>query len=177
MNLPQSYSEALSYYNDVSAVVEKLNELVKGYNQLLDYVKKLPESSGTGDHRELTNRDAANQHPESAITNLISDLAAKYALPTGGIPSSDMSDAVQTILGKADTAYQKPSSGIPSSDMSNAVQTSLGKADTALQSVPDLSATYVTIAQGIAHAGEFLVVNSSGNITTLALSVWEGGNY
>ena len=31
------------------------------------------------------------------------------------------------------TAYQKPSGGIPSTDMSSAVQTSLGKADTALQ--------------------------------------------
>jgi len=32
------------------------------------------------------------------------------------------------------TAYQKPSGGIPQSDLSSAVQTSLGKADTALQS-------------------------------------------
>jgi hypothetical protein len=33
--------------------------------------------------------------------------------------------------------YSKPSGGIPSSDMSSAVQTSLGKADTALQSETD----------------------------------------
>ena len=32
------------------------------------------------------------------------------------------------------TAYQKPSTGIPASDLAEAVQTSLGKADTALQS-------------------------------------------
>lgn len=32
--------------------------------------------------------------------------------------------------------YSKPSGGIPKSDLSSAVQTSLGKADTALQSVP-----------------------------------------
>lgn len=37
------------------------------------------------------------------------------------------------------TAYQKPSGGIPKSDLSSAVQTSLGKADTALQSHQDIS--------------------------------------
>ena len=56
-----------------------------------------------------------------------------YSKPSGGIPSTDMTSAVQTSLGKADTAYQKPSSGIPSSDMASGVQTSLGKADTAYQ--------------------------------------------
>lgn len=56
-----------------------------------------------------------------------------YSKPSGGIPSTDMTFAVQTSLGKADTAYQKPSSGIPSSDMASGVQTSLGKADTAYQ--------------------------------------------
>lgn len=37
------------------------------------------------------------------------------------------------------TAYQKPSGGIPSTDMTSAVQTSLGKADSALQSHQDIS--------------------------------------
>ena len=40
-------------------------------------------------------------------------------------------DAIRTGAGKGDTAYQKPVSGIPSSDMSAAVQTSLSKADAA----------------------------------------------
>ena len=56
-----------------------------------------------------------------------------YSKPSGGIPSSDMTSAVQTSLGKADSAYQKPSGGIPSSDMASAVQTSLGLADSAYQ--------------------------------------------
>lgn len=42
-----------------------------------------------------------------------------------------------------DGKYTKPSGGIPASDMAQAVQTSLGKADTALQAVPD---TYRTTA-------------------------------
>lgn len=32
---------------------------------------------GTSDHSALSNRSAADQHPQSAITNLVSDLAAK----------------------------------------------------------------------------------------------------
>ena len=89
--------------------------------------------------------------------------AGTYSKPSGGIPSTDMTEAVQTSLSKANTAlqsapvtsvnaktgavvltpsdigagtYSKPSGGIPSTDMSSAVQTSLGKADTALQSAP-----------------------------------------
>lgn len=48
-------------------------------------------------------------------------LAGKYAKPQSGIPSSDMSSAVQISLGKAGTAYQKPSSGIPATDLAQGV--------------------------------------------------------
>lgn len=44
-----------------------------------------------------------------------------YSKPSGGIPSSDMTNAVQTSLGKADTAYQLPSGGIPASDLASGV--------------------------------------------------------
>lgn len=56
-----------------------------------------------------------------------------YQMPDGGIPSSDMTNAVQTSLNKADAAYQKPVNGIPSSDMTSGVQTALNKAETAYQ--------------------------------------------
>lgn len=70
----------------------------------------------------------------SGITsNLVTAFGAKYDLPSGGMPSTDMSSAVQTSLGKADTAYQKPSAGIPDTDLTSGVQSSLGKADTAYQ--------------------------------------------
>lgn len=59
----------------------------------------------------------------------------KYERPTNGIPSTDMTVAVQTSLGKADTAYQKPATGIPSSDMSDSVRAALDKADSAIQGV------------------------------------------
>ena len=35
----------------------------------------------------------------------------------------------------------------------------------------------VAVAQGVGHAGEFCVVGSDGNITTMTLSTWQGGNY
>ncbi len=96
-----------------------------------------------------------------------SDVGA-YALPSGGIPKTDLASAVQTSLGKADTAlqtapvssvngqtgavvlsasdvgagtYSKPSGGIPKTDLASAVQTSLGKADTALQSYTETDPT------------------------------------
>lgn len=35
----------------------------------------------------------------------------------------------------------------------------------------------VAVAQGVGHAGEFLVVGSDGNVTTVTLSTWQGGSY
>lgn len=81
--------------------------------------------------------------------------------------------------------YTKPSGGIPKSDLSSAVQTSLGKADTALQSVPS---TYRTAAaQDLIDAtlipkpanpatGAFLVYNGSTWVAQ-TLSTWQGGSY
>lgn len=119
-----------------------------------------------------------------------------YQFPSGGIPSSDMDSTVQTSLGKADSAYQKPNTGIPKTDLESAVQTSLGKADSALQSFTETDPTVpswakaankpsysasevgaVAVAQGVGHAGEFVVVGSDGNITTVTMTAWQGGNY
>ncbi|MED1201939.1 tail fiber protein [Heyndrickxia acidicola] len=44
--------------------------------------------------------------------------------------------AVKTVNDAVGQKYTKPSTGIPKTDLENAVQTSLGKADSALQSVP-----------------------------------------
>ena len=33
------------------------------------------------------------------------------------------------------------------------------------------------VAQGVGHAGEFLVVGSNGDVTTVTLSTWQGGSY
>ena len=35
----------------------------------------------------------------------------------------------------------------------------------------------VAVAQGVGHAGEFCVVGSDGNITTVTMTAWAGGSY
>lgn len=54
-------------------------------------------------------------------TQLKNAIQGKYTKPSGGIPATDLEQAVQTSLGNADTAYQKPNSGIPASDMASGV--------------------------------------------------------
>ena len=46
-------------------------------------------------------------------------------------------------------------------------------------SIPSTAADVgaVAVSQGVAHAGEFVVVGSDGNVTTMTLSTWQGGNY
>lgn len=93
-----------------------------------------------GDHRHPS--DTSKQDTISDLDTIRSGAAAgatAYQKPSTGIPSSDMTTAVQDALTAAGTAYQKPSTGIPKSDLSSAVQTSLGKADTAVQ--PDALST------------------------------------
>ena len=81
----------------------------------------------------LTKQDVIND-----IETIRSGAAAgvtAYQKPNAGIPKTDMTEGVQTSLGKADSAYQKPGSGIPKSDLSSDVQASLDKADSAVQDV------------------------------------------
>lgn len=104
--------------------------------------------------------------------------------------------AAQDVIDAGKGTYSKPSGGIPKTDLASAVQTSLGKADTALQSYTETDPTVpswakqsskpsytasevgaVAMAQGVAHAGEFVVVGSDGNITTVTMTAWSGGNY
>lgn len=77
--------------------------------------------------------DPAEEDPMSlsdALAAIFATLATKYALPEGGIPSTDLASAVTAAInGK----YVKPGTGIPATDLETDVQTSLGKADTAYQ--------------------------------------------
>ena len=57
----------------------------------------------------------------------------KYDKPSGGIPKSDLAEAVQAAVNAAMTAYQKPGTGIPKSDLASAVQTAIDAALTAYQ--------------------------------------------
>ena len=58
---------------------------------------------------------------------------SKYNKPSGGIPKSDLAEAVQAAVNAALTAYQKPGAGIPKSDLASAVQSAIDAALTAYQ--------------------------------------------
>ena len=55
-------------------------------------------------------------------TEVSTALASKYVKPSGGIPKSDLSSALQTEI---NSKYVKPSGGIPKSDLSSGVQLDL----------------------------------------------------
>ena len=100
---------------------------------------------GTGDHTQLSNRDAENQHPMSAIAGLVDALSGKQ-------PNISDLDTIRSGAGAGATAYQKPAGGIPKTDLASSVQESISKADSALQSVPN---TYRTAsAQDTIDAGK-----------------------
>lgn len=142
---------------------------------------------GTSDYSDLTNKPSINSVTLSGNKTAADLGLGTYSKPSGGIPKTDLADAVQTSLGKADTAlqsapvtsvnsktgavtlsasdvgagtYSKPSGGIPDTDLSSAVQTSLGKANSALQSVPN---TYRTASdQDTIDAGKQAKITASG---------------
>lgn len=72
----------------------------------------LGETQGTAyeGSKGKANADAIAAHTSNTDVHVTtqnkSDWNAKYDKPSGGIPSTDMSSAVQTSLGKADTALQ-----------------------------------------------------------------------
>ena len=102
-----------------------------------------------------------------AIPSQPSDIGA-YALPSGGIPKTDLAIAIQSSLDKADSALQ--------SAPVTSVNGQTGAVNLSIPSIAsDISA--VAIAQGSAHAGEFLVVGNDGIVTTMTLATWQGGNY
>lgn len=70
--------------------------------------------------------------------------------------------------------YSKPSGGIPKTDLANAVQTSLGKADTALQEHQDISGkqdTLITSGATVGQIAKITAVDANGKPTA-----WEAAD-
>lgn len=97
----------------IMAMIGNLDDLTtEDKSNLVAAINEAAQSgggSGTGDHRDLTHRDANDQHPMSAITGLVAALGAKgtYSKPSGGIPYADLAAAVKASLDKADSALQQ----------------------------------------------------------------------
>lgn len=77
------------------------------------------------------------------------------------------------------TLAQPQTSGTPAAlgTAARGTATAYARADHvhAMPSASEVGA--VAVAQGVSHAGEFLVVGSDGNVTTVAMSAWAGGSY
>ena len=113
-----------------------------------------------------------------------SNWSAKYDKPSGGIPSTDLSSAVQTSLGKADTALQSETytGTITSVKMNGSTIASSGEADlgtviTSHQSIKTINSTSlvgtgdVTVQPTLVSGTNIKTINNasllgSGNIDT-----------
>jgi hypothetical protein len=134
---PSSFASA----SDVSAIEGKIPSEASSSNQLADKAYVTTELSGKQDLLTTPQQSAV----DSGITSsLVTDYSDHVADSTIHVTAQDKT----TWSAK----YDKPSGGIPSSDMTSAVQTSLGKADTALQSVPSGYATETYVDNAITTA-------------------------
>lgn len=89
----------------------------------------------------------------------------------GTNPSYTKGETDTLLIDKVDKVSGK---GLSSNDFTNSDKNDIA---TALYAIDDLDMYKVNKSQGVAHAGEFLVVGSDGNVTTKTLDVWSGGNY
>ena len=98
-----------------------------------DQIAWITLDSGTIDYEALINKPQINGITLGGDQSAADLGLGTYTLPSGGIPASDLSAAVQASLSAADSAYVLPSDGIPKSDLSDSVQSSLNLADNAIQ--------------------------------------------
>lgn len=134
--------------------------------------------------------------PLKSIT--FSDLSDTYTIPQ---PSSSTPQALGTAAAgsstdysRADHVHAKPTyskSDVGLGNVDNVQQYSAtnpppypvtsvnGSTGAVSLSIPATAADVgaVAVAQGVGHSGEFCVVGSDGNITTMTLATWQSGSY
>lgn len=134
---PQDLNTLNSDVASLKALIESdSNNVIDKFNEIVAFLNGISSSS--------------------SLSGIVSDIAtqinAKYTKPASGIPSTDLAQGVQTSLNKANTAYQKPSPGIPKTDLAQAVQTTLSNADTDHTNVATLQEKVSTIEGKIPSA-------------------------
>jgi len=117
---------------------------------------------------------------ESDITNLTTDLAAKYTKPTTGIPSTDLASAAQTSLAKADSALQTaPVASVVG--QTGAITGAQIASDAALSGMyaplTEVPGNVVTkTAAYSAHAGDTILCDASGGTFAVTLPTPTAGS-
>lgn len=141
---------------------------------------------GSSDYNDLSNK------PQIAGTTLsgnksLADLGIAAASDIPAVPVQSVNSKTgAVVIDASDVGALPDSTTIPSA--SSATPQALGTAAAgsssdysradhvhAKPSASDVGA--VAVAQGVGHAGEFLVVGSNGEVTTVTLSTWQGGSY
>ena len=101
--------------------------------------------------------------------------SAKYDLPSGGIPKTDLASAVQTSLGKADTALQSNQTITLSGDVSGSGKTSIS---VTLANSGVTAGTYSAVqvnAKGLVTSGGAILEVGAANQTTPSSTLAVGG--
>lgn len=136
--------------------------------------------AGTGDSRYLRTSIPAGTTWEDALTML---RAGTFPIDLAGINQGGFTtlgtalNAENLLKAAIITALNLSASATPSDAWEAVLTLIAGKADTS--AIPSAAADVgaVAVAQGVGHAGEFLVVGNDGNVTTVTLSTWQGGSY
>lgn len=105
----------------------------------------------------------------------ISAWNAKYDLPSGGIPKTDLASAVQTSLGKADSALQENQTITLSGDVSGSGKTSIS---VTLANSGVTAGTYSAVqvnAKGLVTSGGAILEVGATNQTTPSSTLAVGG--
>lgn len=120
--------------------VQYIDGQLRFYNSKGHIVKVISTPQEQSDYAETDSSKVTFIKNKPTIPSKTSDLTNDSGFITDISGKQDVIEDLDDIRAGADagaTAYQKPQTGIPSTDMSSAVQTSLGKADTALQTETD----------------------------------------
>lgn len=83
-----------------------------------------------------------------AVRDALAEAVSAYQLPVGGIPEADLAQAVRNALAAGLSAYQKPASGIPETDLAQAVRDALAAALSAYQK-PQGGIPKTDLSQGV----------------------------
>jgi hypothetical protein len=138
----------------------------------------LSDLSADSTHRTVTDTEKATWNAKSNFSGSYTDLTDKPTIPSA-VTESTVSGWGFT---KNTGTYSKPSTGIPASDLTSAVQTSLGKADTALQSYTETDPVFkASAASNITSADitnwnskisqpAYTLINQGTSNTNIALS-------
>lgn len=148
------YDALIDYIDDHAASPEQIEAAVEAY--LEDHPIPAPVQSVNGKQGAvvLTATDVGALSDQTTIPTKTSDLTNDSGFITSVPVTSVNSKTGAVELSAADVgAYTKPSGGIPKTDLTAAVQASLDKADTALQAAPVTSVDGKTGAVQIMPSG------------------------